>query len=313
MDRRGFLRTTAAAAVAAAMGTDMAEAGKKPFPKRELGRTGEKLSIIGFGGVVVMREKQDDANRMVREAIDAGINYFDVAPGYGDAEERLGPALRGHRDKVFLACKTGKRDKAGAVEELERSLKRLETDHLDLYQFHGLSKMEELDKVTGPSGALEAFVEARDKGLVRFLGFSAHSVEVALAAMDRFKFDTILFPINWVCWFKSDFGPQVVKAAKSKGMGILALKALAYTPWPDGVKHEYPKCWYQPISHTDTKLADLALRFALSQPVTATVPPGDIRLFNLAVSLAQRFKPLSDDERKDLEKRAIGVKAIFPQ
>ena len=311
MDRRGFLKTTAAAALATAIGADMAETGKKPFPKRELGRTGEKLSIIGFGGIVINGEKQDDANRMVREAIDAGINYFDVGPAYGNAEERLGPALSGHRDKAFLACKTGKRDRTGALEELHRSLKRLETDHLDLYQFHGLSKMEELDKVTGPGGALEAFVEAREKGLVRFLGFSVHSVEVALAAMDRFKFDTILFPINWVCWFKSDFGPQVVKVAKSKGMGILALKSLAYTPWPEGAKREHPKCWYQPVS--DPKVAALALRFTLSEPVTAAIPPGDIHLFKLAVSLAQRFKPLTDDERKELEKRAIGIKPIFPQ
>jgi len=311
MDRREFLKMTAAAAVGAALGAEAGGSPAKPLARRELGRTGEKLSIIGLGGIVVVGNDQEKANRIVREAIDRGVNYFDVAPTYGngEAEERLGPALQGHRDRVFLACKTVKRDRAGAAEELRTSLKRLRTDRFDLYQLHGLGSVDEVDKALGPGGAMEAFLEAREKGLVRFVGFSAHSVEAALAAIERFRFDTILFPINWVCWLQGDFGPQVLKAARAKGMGCLALKAMARSPWPEGVKREYPKCWYRPVA--DAEEASLALRFSLSEPITAAIPPGEERLFWLALSIAERFKPLTAEERKLVEAKAVGVEPIF--
>src|SRR5438105_1550464 len=142
------------------------------IPKRAYGNTGIELSIVGFGGVVVMGMEQGDADRIVKEAFDRGVNYFDVAPSYGDAEERLGPALEGIRERVFLACKTGKRTKTEAAEELRESLRKLRTDHFDLYQLHALSSLEEVETCFGPDGAIEAFLEARDSGLTRYLGFS---------------------------------------------------------------------------------------------------------------------------------------------
>ena len=148
--------------------------------KRPYGATGESLSLIGFGGIVVMGAEQAEADRRVRAAFERGINYFDVAPSYGDAQDRLGPALVGLREQVFLACKTGKRDKAGAAAELRDSLKSLQTDRFDLYQLHAVSSVEEAETCLAPGGALEAFLEARDAGLVRYLGFSAHSAEAAL-------------------------------------------------------------------------------------------------------------------------------------
>jgi predicted aldo/keto reductase-like oxidoreductase len=311
MDRREFLKTAAVTGLTAALADQTADAAQKPLPRRKLGRTGEQLSIIGLGGIVVIGNEQEQANRIVRGAVDRGVNYFDVAPSYGngEAEEKLGPALQGYRNRVFLTCKTGRRDKAGAEEELQRSLKRLRTDHFDLYQLHALTSREDVEQALGPGGAIEAFAQARQKGLVRFLGFSAHSVEAALTAMDRFSFDTILFPFNWVCWSQGDFGPQVLKAARAKDMGCLALKAMAHHPWPRGAKRDYPKCWYQPI--TDPELAALALRFTLSEPVTAAIPPGDERLFNLALSVAGQFKPLSGEERRQLLARAAGEQPIF--
>src|SRR5690348_773023 len=137
--------------------------------RRPLGKTGEELSIIGFGGIVVSGMAQPDADAIVAEAFDRGINYFDVAPSYGDAEERLGPALEPYRDRVFLACKTGKRDREGAAAELRASLRKLRTDHVDLYQLHALAKPEDVAQAFGPGGALEAFQEARQQGLTRFL------------------------------------------------------------------------------------------------------------------------------------------------
>jgi aryl-alcohol dehydrogenase-like predicted oxidoreductase len=277
--------------------------------RRALGRTGAEPSIVGFGGIVVKDVEPIEASRLVAEAVDRGVNYFDVAPSYGNAEERLGPALEPHRDRVFLACKTGKRDRQGAAEELHASLGRLRTSHFDLYQLHAISSMEDVDQALGPGGAIEAFVEARDQGLVRHIGFSAHSVEAALAAMDRFSFDSILFPTNFVLYHQAGFGPQVIERAEQKGVGRLALKAMARTQWREGQPRRFEKTWYEPI--TDPEEAALALRFTLSQPITAAIPPGEASLFRMALDIAERFRPLESAELEELRRRAQDLQPIF--
>jgi len=278
--------------------------------KRPLGKTGEKLSIVGLGGLVLASETQEKASQIVRDAIDAGVNYFDVAPSYGNAEDRMGPALKPFRKNVFLACKTLRRDSQGAEEELTSSLRKLETDHFDLYQLHALSKIEDVQQALGPGGALETFQKARQAGKIRFIGFSAHSQEAALAAMDQFDFDTVLFPFNFVCFLKADFGPAVMKKAKEKQMGVLALKALARRPWPSpDLRKEWPKAWYQPL--TDPAELALGLRFTLSLPVTAAVPPGDARIFYPALEVARSFTPLSSQEENDVRQLASNLKPLF--
>ncbi|MEK6754789.1 MAG: aldo/keto reductase, partial [Bacteroidota bacterium] len=270
-----------------------------------------KLSVIGFGGVVVMGGSQQHANDIVAEAFERGINYFDVAPSYGngEAEQKLGPALRPYRDKVFLGCKTMRRDAEGAKEELERSLQRLYTDYFDLYQFHALTKLEDVEQIFAPKGAAETFLKAREEGKIRFIGFSAHSEEAALAMMDRFAFDSILFPINFVCYANGNFGPRVVQRAKEKGVARLALKMLAHTPWPKGAERRYPKCWYKPVD--EPSLALQSLRFTLSEDITAAVPPGDEGLFRLAMELAPRFTPLTEEERTQLVASAKDLDPLF--
>ena len=280
-----------------------------PMERRAYGKTSEMLSIIGFGAIVVTDVSTEEASRSVAEAVDRGVNYFDVAPSYGNAETMLGPALEPYRDHAFLACKTGKRDRAGAAAELRESLKRMRTDRFDLYQLHGMTTDEEFETTMGPGGALEALVEARDAGLVRYLGFSAHSVEVALRLMDAFEFDSILFPVNYVLYSQANFGPQVVAKAAEKGMGRFCLKAMARTHWSEGAEKTHPKCWYEPIR--DPAEAALALRFTLSEPVTAAIPPGDAALFRQALEIAEKFTPLSPEERADLLSRAEGVGPIF--
>ena len=277
--------------------------------RRPYGQTGEALSIVGFGAIVVMDTSPEEASRYVAEAVDRGVNYFDVAPSYGNAEERLGPALVPYRDRVFLACKTGKREGPGAREELERSLKRLQTDHVDLYQLHGLTSVAEVEQAFGPGGAMETFLAAREEGKVRFLGFSAHSVDAALLALDRFKFDSVLFPFNFVTYGKADFGPQVIEAAEKRGSARLALKAMARRPWPEGVERVFRKCWYEPIS--DPHLADLALRFTLSLPITAAVSPGHVELFRMAMDIADRVSNLTEAERQELDREARSLDPIF--
>jgi predicted aldo/keto reductase-like oxidoreductase len=318
MERRKFFRAISAAAIGAAGIIHGRVAGKAllgvfpeaTLPKRPLGQTGEKLSIIGLGGLVLADETQETADQLVREAIDHGINYFDVAPSYGNAQDRMGPALAPFRKNVFLACKTLKRDKAGSAAELQQSLEKLQTDHFDLYQLHALSKTEEVEQALGPGGAMETFVQAKKEGKIRFIGFSAHSAEAALLAMKQHGFDTILFPVNFVCFLKGDFGPQVVALAKEKKMGILALKSLARQPWPaEAQRRDWPKCWYQPI--LDPEEAAFSFRFTLSQPVTAAVPPGDKRLFIKALDLAHGFEPLRPEEEPRLRQIAANLRPLF--
>lgn len=318
MERRTFIQSVSGAVLGMSLAWRKKASGRtilgfppgSQLPRRPLGLTGESLSIIGLGGLVLASEEQDAANQVVREAVEHGINYFDVAPSYGNAEDRMGPALKPYRKEIFLACKTLRRDRAGAEEELNQSLARLQTDHFDLYQLHAISKREDVEQALGPGGAIEAFLKAKKEGKIRFIGFSAHSAEDALRAMKAFDFDTILFPVNFACYHKSGFGPQVIAAAKEKKMGILALKALARQAWPDKeMRKAWPKCWYQPI--LDPEEADLSLRFTLSQPVTAAVPPGDARLFRKALELAHRFRPLSAEEEERLKRLAAELNPIF--
>jgi aryl-alcohol dehydrogenase-like predicted oxidoreductase len=317
MDRRDFLKKgTVAASLAASPKAlqPLAAVDAAPgssIPKRPLGKTGEKLSIIAFGGIVVTDTDPKFAANIVAEAFDRGINYFDVAPSYGNAQERLGPALEPYRKKSFLACKTLERDKDGAAKELEESLRLLRTDHIDLYQFHAVTTKEDVEKIFGPGGAMETFQAARQAGKIRFLGFSAHSVENALAMLDHYNFDTILFPINFVLFSQANFGPQVLARAREKGMGILALKGMAKGAWPKAAEkdHPFPKCWYEPAALPGQ--ASLGLRWTLSQPITAAVPPGDEKYFRLAMDVAQKFQTISAEEEKTLMASAAGVEPIF--
>ncbi len=314
MDRRKFIETSLLGGAGFAL-LSYFHCGPKnqqtvtPLPKRKLGRTNEQLSIIGFGGILVRNMEQPVANDLVARAYDDGVNYFDIAPSYGNAQQQLGPALRPYRDKCFLACKTLARSRDGAERELHESLKILQTDYFDLYQLHALTTPDDVEQAFGPDGAMEAFLKARQEGKVRFIGFSAHSETAALMAMERFAFDTVLFPINFVCWFNGNFGPKVVAAASEKGMGILALKALALGPVPEGTKKPYPKLWYLPVE--DMEFANLALRFTLSQGTTAAIPPGDETFFWRAVSMAKGFQPITEQEIATWKQKIQGAAPLF--
>ena len=276
---------------------------------RELGRTGEKVSIIGLGGIVVTGLTQAEADAAVAEAIYHGVNYIDVAPSYGNAEERLGPALEGKRDKVYLACKTGQRTREAAEEELNRTLSRLRTDHVDAYQMHALDSPEELATALGPGGALELFEEARAAGKVRFIGITGHIVENLAAAIKTGRFDTVLFPVNFAQFEMARFGPDLLRLAGQMNVGRLAIKAGAQGPWPEGEDHVHPKCWYKPIPQRD--LFQLAVRYALSQDIAAALPPGDLELFRAAVEVAERFEPIDAEGIERLRAASSGFSPLF--
>lgn len=323
MKRRDFVKSLTAAGLlsmynpAYLAAKEELASGKTPgreLERRKYARTEERLSIIGFGGILVMNTTPKEASDFVSKAVDRGVNYFDVAPSYGNAQDCLGPALKPHRQKVFLACKTLKRDAAGAKEELEASLKTLETDHFDLYQLHALTKVEEVEQVFAPGGAMETFLKAKEDGKIRHIGFSAHDERAAMMAQDRFDFDSILFPFGFPTWMKEGFGPTVHKKAKEAGRGILALKAMAHQKWsakskPD--RRRWNKAWYEPFDDID-KVA-LGLRYTLHLPVTAMLTPGHWDLFKMALDLAQSgaLISLNDNERKLAEEIASKSDPIF--
>jgi predicted aldo/keto reductase-like oxidoreductase len=314
MKRRDFIKTTAIVAPmlnlfsADLSGITRNSSGK--IEKRSLGRTGEMLSMLGFPGIVVRDATAGESSEIVKLAIDSGINYFDVAPSYGNAEVMLGPALEPYRKDVFLACKTTARDREGSRKELENSLKTLRTDHFDLYQFHAVTKLEDVQKIHAPGGAMETYQEAKKEGKIRFIGFSAHSVEAAMAMMDNYDYDTILFPFNYTTWYAGNFGAQVLDRAHKKKMGILALKAMAKGPWPKGAdKTKFPRCWYEPLTNNED--IRMGLRFTLSHPVTSAIPPGDPDLFETAINLSGTLDPLKKKEIEVIKNKGLKETPLF--
>lgn len=287
-----------------------------PIPTRPYGPNGQRLSIIGFGAIVVSGAEQDHANRVVARAVERGINYFDVAPTYSDAEQKLGPALEPFRKHAFLACKTTQRQAAQAEAEFNTSLQRLRTDHFDLYQLHAITDVaKDVDAAFAPGGVMGFLERAKRDGRVRHIGFSAHSIEAALAALARFPFDSVLVPVNFVT-FHAGFGPQILAAARARGASVLALKSLARQKWSSQehpLRKRFAKCWYEPL--TDPEEALLAMRFTLAQGVTALLPPGEEELFNLAMELAPRLgsepAPLTDAEQARLDEIASRLDPLF--
>lgn len=278
---------------------------------RKLGRHDVELTILGFGGVVVMDESQTDADDSVAHAFEKGIRYFDVAPQYGDAQQRLGPALQPYRDQVVLACKTLQRTAEGAQQELEDSLAKLQTDHFDIYQVHALSNLDETRQALGDGGAIETFLRAKEQGKTRLIGFSAHDEDSAMMAIESGHFDTVMFPLNYITFEHGGFGTQVLETANRRGMGIMALKSLARARVAEGEERSYAKCWYHPEDRPN--VAELMLRYTLSLPgVVAAIPPGDPALFEMVVEAADRLTPIDSAGMAELEAALADQDPLFP-
>ncbi len=274
-------------------------------------REGIELSIVGFGGMLAVGMGQDRVDALVAESIERGVNYFDVSPFYGngEAEEKLGCALKFVRQNIFLAGKTFQRTAVGAEEDLTSSLARLQTDHFDLYQIHAVTTLKEVETIFAPGGAMEFIATLRSRGLARFLGFSAHSAEAALALLDRFDFDSVMLPVNFVCEAHGGSWNSVMRRAAELGTARIALKAMALTRWGKNEAREFPKCWYKPLS--DPVLACQALRFALSEDVTAALPPGEESLYRLALQIAEAFVPMTETEQEDLLEGAQTIRPLL--
>lgn len=286
---------------------------------RTLGRTGQESSILTFGTIVLDWLTQEGANQAVELALTRGVNHFDVAPTYGDAERKLGPKLREHRDRIFLGCKTGKRSYEGAKAELERSLNRLGVDHIDLYQFHGLERDEELDTIAGADGALRAFREAKAEGLVSHIGLTSHGhPDLVSEAIDRInELETVMFPMNYTLVGRDDADHDygaVLDRVQENEMGAIGIKAFAKGPWPP--KNELPKTnrpyatWYEPYDRQSE--IDDCLDFALSQGLTTITNAGDPKLLSMILDAADRFTELSDEKQAELTERGKSAESPVP-
>ena len=260
--------------------------------KRRLGRLGHDSSVLIYGAAALGDVTQEEADTSIREALDAGINHFDVAASYGDAELRLGPWMADIRDDIFLATKTGERTRAGAADQIRASLERLRVRRVDLLQLHAVGTMEELDQVTGPGGALEAAVEAADAGLVGAIGITGHGPRAAtvhLEALRRYPFATVLTPFNAVLAQDVSFLRHfraLVGEARRQDAAVMVIKALARRPWPEGDAHRYAT-WYEPFD--DQAHIDTCVAFALAQSeVTGLATSGDVHLLGKLISAEAR-------------------------
>ncbi|MDD3213167.1 MAG: aldo/keto reductase [Eubacteriales bacterium] len=270
-----------------------------------LGKTGINVSAVVFGGIINMDETQEQANRYVAEAIEKGVNYFDVAPTYGNAEDRLGPALVPYRKDVYLACKTEERSAKGAREKLEDSLRKLKTDHFDVYQLHALTTDADIDRAFGPGGAMETVLKAKRDGMIRNIGFSAHNEDVALRALSMFDFDSVLFPLNWALGIERGWGDRISKAVQERGIGFLGMKALVTRKWREGEEHVYPKSWCKPIWGNEA-LGVAAMKYAVLKGAQTLVPPGNFEHFSFMLAHADECftEPMSEDEWAMLRREA---------
>jgi predicted aldo/keto reductase-like oxidoreductase len=263
--------------------------------RRRLGRSGHLSSLVAFGTAGIGRVDQAVADRAIRVVLEHGVNHVDVAPTYGEAELRLRPWMPELRARqIFLGCKTKQRTREAARAELGRSLERLGTDRVDLYQLHAVCKRHELDECTAKDGALEALLQARGEGLVRWLGITGHAHDAPrthLEALRRFDFDTVMFPLNFVLWADPDYRRDalaLLEACRERDVGVHIIKSVAKDPWGDRPKTH--TTWYEPF--TDQPTIDRAVAFVLSQPVTTLCSVGDVTVLPKVLDAAERFRPL---------------------
>lgn len=292
--RRKFLKTVAATSFSAAVGGVAGHWAKAAetageIPMRTLGRTGLRVTMIGLGGYHAgLPEKEEESIAIIHRALDLGINFFDNADCYqsGRGEERMGKALEGRRQKIILMTKVDQRDAQGAREQLEKTLRRLRTDYLDIWQFHSVTKLEDLDKIFGPGGAMETAEQARKEGKVRFIGVTGHfDPAVHLEFIKRYAFDTVQMPINVVDPHFKSFRTTVLDEAVKRNVGVVAMKTLGFG---------------NILSLGVAKAAE-ALPWVWSQPVSVLCSGCDrVEALDYNVYLAKIFKPMSESDQAAL-------------
>ena len=266
---------------------------------RRLGRTGHHSSLAILGGAAFAMDSPDEAGALLDEALEAGVNHLDIAPGYGSAERAVGPHMRAIRQRLFLACKTAETERDWALRRLDRSLERLQVDELDLYQVHGVTSLEVLDQ---RNEAFQVTLEARDMGLTKFVGVTGHDLGAPAAhleAIRRYDLDTVMFPVYPAVLADDDYRADVdalLAECAERDVGVMAIKAVAWRAWGDRTPDALS--WYEP--HRSDEAIERGVRFALSTPgIHAFCTPSDPATARRAISSASRYEPLTSAEHAD--------------
>jgi aryl-alcohol dehydrogenase-like predicted oxidoreductase len=269
--------------------------------KRPFGRTGHLSTVTIFGAAALMRGGKKEADRALEILLKYGVNHIDTAPRYGAAEVLIGPWMAEHRQDFFLATKTSKRTYAETREEIQRSLERLKVDRVDLLQFHALAHPDEWDTVMGPGGALEAAVEAREKGWTRFIGVTGHGWMIAAMhkrSLRRFDFDSVLMPYNYVMHlnerYRGEF-EEVVRLCQERRAAVQTIKSIARGPW--GTTPPNRNTWYQPLE--EQKDIDQAVHWVLGRGDVFLNTVGDVDLLPKVLDAASRFEKRPGQEEME--------------
>ncbi len=267
---------------------------------RRLGRLEHMSSVLIYGAASLGDVDQDTADASIQQALDAGINHFDTAASYGDAELRLGPNMAAMRDRIFLATKTGDRTEEEAWASINRSLERLQTDHVDLIQMHAVCDLPDLDRVTGDKGSLKAAIRAKDEGLARAIGITGHTHEapaVHTEGLRRFDFDSVLTPLNYRLWKVPGYAESyqgLVEAVQKSDAALMTIKMIARRPWPTE-EHRY-STWYEPFD--EQRLVNAAITWLLDghPEVTGLATAGETALLGKMVEAEQARASLTVEQ-----------------
>ena len=278
---------------------------------RRLGRTNHHSSLAILGTAAFANETSEATARAVDLALAAGVNHFDIAPSYGQAESLVGPLIPAVRDRLFVACKSGRTQPGGVRAQAETSLERFGCDTFDLYQVHGVISIEDLD---ARAPALDTILALRDEGVTRFAGITGHgplAPATHAEALRRYDLDTVMFPIYPGYWSDRDYraaAETLLSLCADRDIGVMIIKAAARRPWSKSMTRS-ATTWYEP--HLDATLIERGIRFVLSVPgVHAFCTPGDIRLIAPALAAANRFEPMTADEFEEAQREAAGEPLI---
>ena len=280
---------------------------------RKFGRSGHLSTVAIYGAAALYAGDDEMTEKAMHYILDAGVNHIDIAPGYGKAEELMGPWIEKTRNQFFLGCKTQLRTKAEAAKELRLSLKKLRTDRFDLHQLHAVTSMDELDQVTGKDGALEALIAAKEEGLTDYVGITGHGNQapvVFLEALRRYDFDSILFPINFVQFGNPEYREnalELLRVCQEKEVGVMVIKAVAVRPWGD--RERKYACWYEPFDTPE--IIQTCVDFSLSQEgVTGLCTTGDIHILPMFLKACENFTPMSSANQETLIASAVEKEAV---
>lgn len=284
------------------------------IPRAPFGNTGHESTRTLFGAAALSSVGQDDADRTLEVLLDYGVNHIDTAASYGDSELRIGPWMAEHRDRFFVATKTGERTYEAARDQIRRSLERLRIDQIDLLQLHNLVDAEEWQTALGPGGALEAAVEARDAGLVRFIGVTGHGPEVAARhrqSLLRFPFDSVLLPYNWIQMqdpqYVADF-EALMELCQERNVAVQTIKSVARAPWGEHTRDR--GTWYRPLE--DQPAIDTAVHWVLGRPGVFLNTAGDIDILPRILDAAARFGAAPSEEEVERLVDQYALESLFP-